>query len=124
MTKEDFIEHSGLNVGDIITTHREKLRELHKFVEKSNLVWGMNFLGIDSKSKHYNTISKYIYSNELDEVLNALKKKNNISFKEIGNFVNAGKKGGCVTHVTIEIITKHLKIGEADYIKKIVYLNK
>jgi hypothetical protein len=49
-----------------------------------------------------------------------LKKKNNISFKEIGNFVNAEKKGGCVIHITIEIITKYLKIGEADYkLKKI-----
>lgn len=120
MTKEEFILNSGLNVGDIIATHQGKLRELHKFVEKSNLVWGMNFLGIDSKSKHYNSISKYIYSNELDDVLDSLKKKNNISFNDIGNFVNAKKKGGCVIHITIEIITKYLKIGEADYkLKKI-----
>jgi hypothetical protein len=41
MTKEEFIKNSGLNVGDIITTNREKLRELHRFVEKSNNVWGI-----------------------------------------------------------------------------------
>lgn len=120
MTKEEFVINSGLNVGDIITTHQSKLRELHKFVEKSNMVWGMNFLGIDSKNKHYNSISKYIYSNELDDVLNELKKKNNISFKDIGNFVKAEKKGGCVIHITVEIITKYLKIGEADFkLKKV-----
>jgi hypothetical protein len=123
MTKEEFIKTSGLKVGDIITTQRGKLRELHKFVEKSNTVWGMKFLGIDSKSKHYNSIKKFIYSNELEDLIISLKKKKNITFKEVGNFVNSEKKGGCVTHTAIEIITKHLKIGEADYIKKIVYLN-
>jgi hypothetical protein len=123
MTKEEFIKTSGLKVGDIITTQRGKLRELHKFVDKSNTGWGMKFFGIDSKSKHYNSISKYIYSNELVDVLDLLKKNKIISFKEVGNFVNSEKKGGCVTHTAIEIITKHLKIGEADYIKKIVYLN-
>lgn len=122
MTKEEFIVKSSLVKGTIIETHYGSIRELNEFVENKNR-FGIRFKGIDETTKQYNSIVKYIYLDEINEIVDFLNVNNKITFNEIAFFVKADKKGNCVTHLAIEIITKYLQLGIADYSKKVIKSN-
>lgn len=122
MTKEEFLKSSSLKKGTLIETNTGSIRELFEFVEKNNR-FGMRFKGIKLDTNEYNKINKYIYLDEINEVLDFLKANKKITFNKVADLVNADKKGNCVTHLTIEIISKFLKIGIVDYSYKTILLN-
>ncbi len=121
MTKNEFIQLSSLNVGSKIVTNRGSVRELAEFVE-NQMGFGMRFRGIDSKSGTYNSINKYIYLSEINSLLEYLHLNKKMTFHDVSNFVNANTKGGCVTHVTVEIVVNYLKYAIVNYESKIIYL--
>lgn len=119
MNDIEIIIKNKLNKGDILTTNQGSLRMLNDYIDNKSGK-GMLFIGIDKKTHKLNSMTKYIYFNEIQEIVNYMKINSTVDFKQVSNFVNANKKGGCVTHVAIILICDYLMIAKADYSQKII----
>jgi ssDNA-binding replication factor A large subunit len=119
MNDIEIIIKNKLKKGDILTTNQGSLRTLNDYIDNKSGK-GMLFIGIDKKTHKRNSISKYIYFNEIQEIVNYMKINSTVDFKQVSKFVNANKKGGCITHVAIILICDYLMIAKADYSQKII----
>jgi hypothetical protein len=117
MTQIETLIKNKLQIGDIITTNQGSIRQLNDFINNKTGK-GMLFIGLDKKTHKRNSISKYIYFNEIQEIVNFIKINSIIDFKQVSTIVKANKKGGCVTHVAIILICDYLMIAKADYVNK------
>lgn len=122
MTPFEIKKLGDLHIGKLIITNRKSKREISAFVENSSGE-GIIFKGINKTTNKPNSIKKYLYFHEIDEVVSLLKKSNQITFSQIESIVNTQTRGGCVTHVTIIIITIFLKVGIADYKNRLIRIN-
>lgn len=117
MTEIETLIKIKLKRGDILTTKQGSLRMLNDYIDNKTGK-GMLFIGVDKKTHKRNSISKYIYFNEIQEIVNFIKTNSIIDFKQVSTFVKANKKGGCVIHVAIILICDYLMIAKADYSQK------
>lgn len=119
MTKNEIKTIMDRHIEKPFTTHHKSKRELIKFVNNSKGE-GMKFRGYNKSTNQLNTIIKYLYFQEVIELLDFLKKEKQITFNQVATIVHADKKGGCITHIAIILITEFLNKGIADYESRII----